>query len=58
VSTIHCAGCGRRVDVTAPPGAGYEIRRGDEPDGRRFIEILVGRVIVHRCVLCRDGVWR
>jgi hypothetical protein len=56
--TVLCLGCGRVVDVARPVGVDYEFVRGRTADGRELITIKIGRVIVHRCVLCADGEWR
>jgi hypothetical protein len=57
-ATIKCHGCGRAVDVTAPHDTTYEVLHNTDRTGARVVEIRVGKVVVHRCVLCRDGVWR
>jgi hypothetical protein len=56
--TIKCHGCGQPVDVTAPTDTKYEIIRDTDRTGTSTVEIRVGRVVVHRCLLCRDGIWR
>jgi hypothetical protein len=55
---VQCPGCALPLDVSGPPGVEFEIARGHEPAGARVVEIRIGRVSVHRCVLCRDGCWR
>ena len=57
-TTIRCPGCGRVVDVTGPVGTKHEVVQGRDADMTRFVEILVGRSSVHRCVECVDGVFR
>ena len=55
---VQCPGCYRRIDVSRPSGAEYEVKRGRASDGRDIITIWVGRIVVHRCRLCVDGFWR
>lgn len=57
-ATIKCHGCGRDVDVTAPEDTPYELVHDTDRTGSPVVEIRVGKVVVHRCVLCLDGVWR
>jgi hypothetical protein len=38
--------------------ARYEVLRDTDSSGASVVEIRVGKVVVHRCVLCRDGMWR
>lgn len=55
---VQCPGCHRSVGVARPIDVAYEIVRDHTNDGREQITITLGRVIVHRCLLCRDGEWR
>jgi len=55
---MHCTGCHRVIDVARPPGVSVQVRRERDDDGREQISVWVGQVIVHRCTLCRNGIWR
>ena len=44
--------------MTAPPDMKHEVVHGHTPDGARFVEILLARTSLHRCLECPDGVWR
>jgi hypothetical protein len=46
------------VNVSAPDGTDYEIMREADRTGSPVVEIRIGKVEIHRCVLCQDGVWR
>lgn len=54
-SRIQCSGCLRFVDVARPLGVDVEVRQLTARDGARINVICVGRILVHRCVRCRDG---
>jgi hypothetical protein len=54
---LQCQGCRRLVDVGRPANIAYGVTRGTT-HGREVITITVGRVVVHRCMLCADGEWR
>jgi hypothetical protein len=57
VDTLQCPGCHQPVAVHRPPGVNYEVLR-DSVDGQWRVTIRVGQIIVHCCMLCRDGEWR
>ena len=56
--TVRCPGCQREVAVGRPQDVNYEVTRGHTRDGREEITITIGHVIVHSCMLFRDGEWR
>jgi hypothetical protein len=58
VQTVHCPGCHQVVDVARPPDVNFVIDRAEVQDGGGVVTILIGRVVVHRCLECRDGEWR
>jgi hypothetical protein len=36
----------------------FEIDRAKAADGGGVVTIVIGQVIVHQCLECRDGEWR
>ena len=56
--TVKCPGCGCVVDVARPLHVSCEVKRR-KTGGRQQVSIRVARaIIVHECVLHRDGRWR
>jgi hypothetical protein len=56
--TERCPGCHRDVAVARPEGISVEIVRDLTAEGREEITIMIGRVVVHHCMLFPDGEWR
>jgi hypothetical protein len=44
--------------VSAPDGTTHEVVQGRNDDRSRYVEILIERTSIHRCLECVDGVWR
>ena len=55
---VQCPGCRLPVDIGRPPDVAFQIRRGQNAQGREVILIDVGLVTVHCCTRCGDGEWR
>ena len=56
--TTQCPGCHQAIGVARPPGVSVEVDHHRAADRRDVITISIGRVTVHTCTLCVDGVWR
>lgn len=56
--TTRCPGCQREIAVGRPDGVAVQIVRDLTADGREEITIMIGRVVVHQCMLFADGEWR
>jgi len=46
------------VDVGRPDGVDWHLDRGRPESGEETVTIRIGQVVVHRCRLCPDGIWR
>jgi len=54
---LQCHGCRRVVDIARPADIPFSVTRERVASGE-MITIMVGCVVVHRCLLCADGQWR